>query len=81
MLTLEMAIQKIYQLPSEQQNQLIKFIEFLEFQSMEISHTSKVFENSQISFTQATQEFIGCLDSDLEDLSCNPKYLEGFGEY
>lgn len=80
MLTLEMAIQKIYQLPSEQQNQLIKFIEFLEFQSRESDHTSKELENSKMSFTQATQEFIGCLDSHLEDLSYNSKYLEGFGE-
>ncbi len=33
MLTLEMAIQKIRQFPPEQRNQVIKFIEFLEFQS------------------------------------------------
>jgi hypothetical protein len=33
MLTLEMAIQKIQQLPSEQRNQVIQFIEFLDFKS------------------------------------------------
>ncbi|PZO47569.1 MAG: DUF2281 domain-containing protein [Phormidesmis priestleyi] len=33
MLTLEMAIQKIQQLPIEQRNKVIEFIEFLEFQS------------------------------------------------
>ncbi len=33
MLTLEMAIQKIRQFTPEQRNQVIKFIEFLEFQS------------------------------------------------
>jgi hypothetical protein len=31
MLTLEMAIQKIQQLPPEQRNQVIQFIEFLDF--------------------------------------------------
>ena len=34
-------------------------------------------KQSEISFTEATKEFIGCLNSDLEDLSHNPKYLEG----
>jgi hypothetical protein len=33
MLTLEVAIQKIQQLPSEQRNQVIQFIEFLDFKS------------------------------------------------
>ena len=33
MLTLEMAIQKIQQLPPEQRNQVIQFIEFLDFKS------------------------------------------------
>ena len=38
------------------------------------------WKQSEISFTEATKDFIGCLDSDLFDLSYNPKYLEGFGE-
>jgi hypothetical protein len=33
MLTLEMAIQKIQQLPPEQRKQVIQFIEFLDFKS------------------------------------------------
>ncbi len=33
MLTLEIAIQKIQQLPLEQRNKVIEFVEFLEFQS------------------------------------------------
>jgi Protein of unknown function (DUF2281) len=33
MITLEMAIQKIQQLPPEQRNQVIQFIEFLDFKS------------------------------------------------
>ncbi|MGL6345167.1 MAG: hypothetical protein ACRC80_39200 [Waterburya sp.] len=34
----------------------------------------------KLSFADAAQEFIGCLDSDIEDLSHNPQYLEGFGK-
>ena len=82
MLYLEMAIQKIHQLTPEQQKKVIEFIEFLEFQSRQTSDqkTSSAIAKSSISFTEATQEFIGCLDSDIEDLSYNPKYLERFGE-
>jgi hypothetical protein len=36
MITLEMAIQKIQQLPPEQRNQVIQFIEFLDFKSSQI---------------------------------------------
>jgi len=69
-----------------------KFIELLEETSLEDgtqvfieipdSHLNPTaqWKQSEISFTEATQEFIGCLDSDIEDLSYNPKYLEGFGE-
>jgi hypothetical protein len=37
-------------------------------------------ETAETSFANATKEFIGCLDSDLEDLSHNPQYLAGFGK-
>ena len=39
MLTLEMAIQKIQQFPSEQRNQVIQFIEFLDFTTSQASST------------------------------------------
>ncbi|MDM3848007.1 MAG: hypothetical protein PT120_01650 [Aphanizomenon gracile PMC649.10] len=38
MITLEMAIAKIKQLPLEQRNEVIKFIEFLEFKAGNIRH-------------------------------------------
>ena len=79
MLSLEMVIQKIQQFDSKQWNSLMEFIEFLEFRSNQVDSQPKVPENCDL-FAEATQEFIGCLDSDLEDLSHNPKYLEGFGQ-
>lgn len=33
-----------------------------------------------VSFAELAHEFMGCLDSDLEDLSYNPDYMQGFGE-
>jgi hypothetical protein len=80
MLTLEMAIQKIQQLPPEQQRKAIAFIEKLEFQSNQGANPQISQEPKKISFAEAAREFIGCLDSEIEDLSHNPKYLEGFGE-
>jgi hemerythrin superfamily protein len=82
MLTLEMAIQKIQQFTPEQRNKVIEFIEFLEFQSSQTENidqqTNK--EPQKISFAEAAHGFMGCLDSDIEDLSHNPQYLEGFGK-
>lgn len=46
MITLEMAIAKIKQLPHEQRNELIKFIEFLEFKAGNIiSQETKTTKN------------------------------------
>jgi len=74
MLTLEIAIQKIQQLPPKQQNKVVDFIEFLEFQSSRTlqSQTPTAPETAETSFGGATKEFIGCLDSDLKDLSIIP---------
>ncbi|MDB9539313.1 DUF2281 domain-containing protein [Anabaenopsis sp. FSS-46] len=82
MLTLETAIQKIQQLPPEQQKKVIEFVEFLEFQSSQTpdQQTPTATETPKTSFAAATKEFIGCLDSNLQDLSHNPQYLEKFGQ-
>lgn len=80
MLSLEMAIQKIQQLPPEQRNKVIEFVEFLEFQTARSAESSASASTQAPSFAAAAKEFIGCLDSDLEDLSHNPQYFEGFGQ-
>ncbi len=73
MLTLEIAIQKIQQLPPEQWQKVLEFIEFLEYQSIHQQKAPKTIETPEVSFAEAAKEFIGCLDSDLEDLSHNPQ--------
>jgi len=70
MLTLESAIEKIQQLPPEQQKQVFELIEDLEKQT----------QNQEKTFIEMAHEFIGCLESDIEDLSYNPKYLQEFGK-
>jgi len=70
MLTLESAIEKIQQLPPEQQKQVFELIEDLEKQT----------QNQEKTFIEVAHEFIGCLESDIEDLSYNPKYLQEFGK-
>ncbi|MCA6517212.1 MAG: hypothetical protein IM556_00845, partial [Pseudanabaena sp. M110S1SP2A07QC] len=56
--------------------------EFLEFKvNKPIDSQEKIkTEEKEISFAEAAKDFIGCLDSNLEDLSYNPKYMEGFGK-
>ena len=82
MTTLEIAIAKIKELPAEQRNEVIRFIEFLEFKVSKSTDSRKQLNTQEkhVSFTEAAKDFIGCLDSNLEDLSYNPQYMEGFGE-
>ncbi|MEA5579438.1 hypothetical protein [Anabaena sp. UHCC 0451] len=82
MISLEMAIAKIKKLPVEQRNEVIKFVEFLEFKAENIglNAADENLPEKQVSFAEVAQEFIGCLDSNLEDLSYNSKYMEGFGK-
>ena len=77
MTTLETAIDKIKQLPAEQRNEVIKFVEFLEFKLSQREYIQEqIAENEkEISFAEAAKEFMGCLDSELEDLSYNPNYI------
>jgi len=82
MTTLEIAISKLKQLPLQQRSEVINFIEFLEFKIGKLNQNDSITltQPSQIPFTEATKDFIGCLDSNLEDLSHNPDHMQGFGE-
>ncbi len=73
MLSLETAIQKIQQFPIEQRNKVIEFVAFLEFQSSQPASTQTQPESPRPSFAEAAHEFIGCLDSDIEDFSHSPQ--------
>ncbi len=59
MITLEKAIAKIKKLPVEQRNEVIKFVEFLEFKldNIEQSQEQTELEKKEVSFTEVAKEF------------------------
>lgn len=63
MLTLDLAIEKIKQLPPEKQQKVFQLIEYLEGKP----------EKAQKTLAEVAHEFAGCLDSDIDDLSYNPQ--------
>ncbi|NCR19752.1 MAG: hypothetical protein GPJ22_22335 [Microcystis aeruginosa LL13-03] len=66
-------IEKLHSLTPQQQQAVIDFIEFLQFQAdkKEIS-----LEEEPISAYEAAQDLAGCIESGIGDLSYNKKYLE-----
>ena len=74
MITLETAIAKIKQLPTEDQKEIIRFVEFLEFKSRKAitnQEEIEIAEPKPISFAEAAKDLIGCLDGLPPDLSTN----------
>ncbi|NEP42729.1 MAG: DUF2281 domain-containing protein, partial [Okeania sp. SIO2H7] len=68
--------EKIKNLPPEQKQQVLDFVEFL------LSKTSKKKEfkhpdGRPMSALEAAGDLVGCLDGGPGDLSTNKKYLEG----
>ena len=83
MITLETAIAKIKQLPTEDQKEIIRFVAFLEFKSGKAitdQEEVEITEPKSISFAEAAKDLIGCLDGLPPDLSTNKTYVEGFGK-
>lgn len=69
-------LEKLQTLTPQQQQEVIDFIEFLQFkaQKTEISEKEK-----PISFYEAAKEYIGCVDGGPGDLASNKDYLLGIG--
>jgi hypothetical protein len=66
-------IERIRQLPSEKQQEVLNFIEFLQFQLQKQLENTE--EKEPISAYEAAKEFAGCLDGGPSDLSTNKEYL------
>jgi hypothetical protein len=66
-------LEKLHTLTPQQQQAVIDFIEFLQFQAQkkEISQ-----EEEPISAYEAAKDLVGCIESGIGDLSYNKKYLE-----
>ncbi|WP_375478014.1 hypothetical protein [uncultured Nostoc sp.] len=73
-------LESVKALTPQQQEEVINFIEFLQYKEMQNQETVEDKEKEkQVSFLEAAKEFIGCIDGGPGDLATNKKYLEGFG--
>lgn len=69
----QIILEKLHTLTPQEQQAVINFIEFLQFQAQkkEISQ-----EEEPISAYEAAKDLVGCIESGIGDLSYNKKYLE-----
>ena len=72
----EAILDKLHALTPQQQQQVIDFIEFLQFKAQKKAISQ---EEESISFYEAAQEYIGCVDGGPGDLATNKDYLRGIG--
>ena len=85
MTLLEKALSRMQKLPAAQQQQVLRFIEFLTFElgDLQVEKVAEVpLSNDKpvVSCYELTKKWIGIVDDLPNDLSVNPKYMEGYGE-
>lgn len=72
-------LEKLHTLTPEQQQQVVNFIEFLQYQTQkqnkDLEESSE--EIDKIAFQEKLKKYAGCIDSGIGDLSYNKKYLQG----
>ncbi|WP_320073105.1 DUF2281 domain-containing protein [Nostoc sp. MG11] len=72
-------IDEFKKLSPEKQQEVLNFIEFLQFKEIQKQQTLQDKEKEkQISFLEAAKKFIGCVDGGPGDLATNKKYLERY---
>ena len=69
----EAILDKLHALTPQQQQEVIDFIEFLQFKAQKKAITE---EEESISAYELAQDLVGCVDSGIGDLSHNKKYLK-----
>ena len=75
---LEQAVlEKLRTLPTDRQQQVLDFVEFLQIKVG--GQKANPPEMPEVSFLEAAHEFIGCVEGP-GDLSTNPAYMEGYGQ-
>lgn len=73
----EVILEMIKTLPLQQQEEVINFIEFLQFKAQKQDSNPLKEEKQPMSAYEAAKEFAGCLEGGPTDLSTNKKYLQG----
>ena len=71
----QIILEKLNALTPQQQQEVIDFIEFLQFKA----EKKELTEEKTISFYEAAKEYIGCVDGGPGDLATNKDYLRGIG--
>ncbi|TYQ28216.1 hypothetical protein [Pseudanabaena sp. UWO310] len=85
MTVLEKALSKMQELPTEQQQQVLRFIEFLSFELGDVCQVNQeperpIAKKSQGSPRDLLKKWEGAVEDGVDDLSFNPKYMEGYGQ-
>lgn len=84
MTVLENAVSKMQKLPTEQQQKVLRFIEFLEFdlgdRQVNQESESPIAKKPQSSPRDLLKKWEGAVEGGVDDLSFNQKYMEGYGQ-
>ncbi len=78
-MSIEQAVlEKLKTLPSDKQQEVLDFVEFLQTRFSRLQ--SQSVEEPTISALEAAGDLVGCIKGGPPDLSTNKQYMEGFGE-
>lgn len=84
MTVLEKAVSKMQKLPTEQQQQVLRFIEFLTFELGDhgVSQESEnpIEKKEQGSPRDLLKKWEAAVEGGIDDLSFNKEYMEGYGQ-
>ena len=85
MTVLEKALSKMQKLPTEQQQQVLRFIDFLAFELGDVRQVkqeseSPIAKKPQVSPRDLLKKWEGAVECGVDDLSFNQKYMEGYGQ-
>lgn len=76
-MNIEQIVDKLKTLPSEKQQEVLDFVEFLQTKTLQKEVKSQ--EGEVVSVLTLAQKWVGCVEGGPSDLSTNKKYLEGLG--
>ena len=84
MTVLEKVLSKMQTLPTDQQQQVLRFVEFLAFElgdrQVNQESESPITKKLQGSPRDLLKKWEGAVEGGVDDLSFNQKYMEGYGQ-
>lgn len=73
-------LEKLRTLPTNKQQEVLDFVEFLQGKLTQVERTNQ-FSNLEISALEAAQQVLGVIGEGPSDLSTNKHHIEGYGQY